>query len=87
MSDAEVKLLMFLAFVLGAVAGAVIMFFVARKNPEWVQSVYEKQKLASRQVLAPAEEKVAELQKKLDAMELDKKIEAKFRELMGKSNG
>lgn len=68
----------------GVAIGAVVMFFVARKNPEWVQETYQKQKNATRVVLSPVEEKLAEAQKKLDELELDKKIDAKVKELMGK---
>lgn len=72
--------LMVLIFVLGAVVGAVIMFFVAQKNPKWIQDIYEKQKGVTsdvRQELDAAKQKIADL-------ELDKKIEAKFKELTGK---
>jgi gas vesicle protein len=69
--------------ILGAIAGAVIMFFVAQKNPEWVQSTYQKQRAASMQ----GTEKVAELEKKLADMEIDKTIAAKVAEAIAKLKG
>ena len=70
-------------FLLGAVAGAVIMFFVARKNPEWVEETYQKQRALSMQ----GTEEVDKLRKVVADMEIDKKIEAKFAELQAKLKG
>ena len=68
----------------GAIIGAIVMLFVARKNPEWVQEIYEKQKNASRKVLSPVEQELAETKAKLEALELDKKVEAKAIEIYNK---
>lgn len=64
----------------GAVAGAVVMFFVARKNPEWVQSIYEKQKGFTGSV----EDKLREAEAKIASLELDKVINAKVQEALDK---
>lgn len=68
-------------FAFGAVAGALIMFFVARKNPEWVQEIYEKQK----GITKDARTELEELRAKVADLELDKKIEEKARELLAKA--
>lgn len=67
----------------GAAIGAVIMFFVAQKNPEWVQGTYQKQRSASMQ----GTDKLAELQAKLDALELDRKVTEKVNEVISKLKG
>lgn len=68
-------------FILGAIAGAIIMFFVARKNPKWVEDTYQAQRGLSMQ----GTEKIAELEKKIADLELDKKIEEKAKELLAKA--
>ena len=78
--SAEAILMYFGIFILGAVAGATIMFFVARKNPEWVQSIYDKQKQLTGDVRAELEA----AKQKLADLELDKKIEAKIKEMLPK---
>lgn len=72
------------ALLIGVAGGAVGMFFFAQKNPKWVQEIYEKQKNATRPVLSPVEQKLAEAEKKLADLELDKKIEEKINQLKGK---
>ena len=69
--------------VIGAIAGAVIMFFVAQHNPEWVQSTYQKQRAVSMQ----GTDKIAELEKKLADADLAKTIEAKVAEAIAKLKG
>jgi uncharacterized membrane protein YdjX (TVP38/TMEM64 family) len=69
--------------VIGAVFGAIIMFFVAQKNPEWVQSTYQKQ----RKLSMDGTEEVDRLKKQVAEMELEKKIEAKIAELQAKIKG
>ena len=66
--------------IIGAIAGAVIMFFVAQKNPEWVQSTYQKQRSISMQ----GTEKVAELEAKVKELELAKLVEEKVKEALSK---
>ena len=67
-------------FVVGAVAGATVMFFVARKNPEWIQEMYNKQK----GITSDVRKELDEAKAKLAALELDKQIEAKIKELLPK---
>lgn len=67
----------------GAVGGAVGMFFIARKNPEWVQKTYEKQK----GLTSDARKELEELRAKVADMELDKKVEAKVQEIIAKLKG
>jgi hypothetical protein len=70
-------------FLFGAVAGAIIMFFVARKNPEWVQEIYEKQK----GITKDARTELEELRAKVAEQELAKVIEAKVQEAIAKLKG
>ena len=70
-------------FLFGAVAGAIIMFFVARKNPEWVQEIYEKQK----GITKDARTELDELRAKVAEQELVKVIEAKVQEAIAKLKG
>ena len=70
-------------FAFGAVAGALIMFFVARKNPEWVQEIYEKQK----GITKDARTELEELRAKVAEQELAKVIEAKVQEAIAKLKG
>lgn len=52
--------------VIGAVAGAIIMFFVARKNPKWVEDTYQAQRAVSMQ----GTEEVDKLKKQLADVQL-----------------
>jgi len=70
-------------FLFGVVAGAIIMFFVARKNPEWVQEIYEKQK----GITKDARTELDELRAKVAEQELVKVIEAKVQEAIAKLKG
>lgn len=76
--SSDMYALLALVFALGAVVGAIILFFVAQKNPKWVQDVYEKQKGLTSQVRNVAEEKLAEAQKELADLKLDKLIDEKI---------
>ena len=69
-----------LKFVVGLLAGALVMFFVARKNPEWIQSMYAKQRGLSMK----GTEEVEKLQAKVAEFELDKKITEKATEIYNK---
>ena len=68
-------------FVVGLLAGAIVMFFVARKNPEWVQEMYNRQKGITSDVRKELEEAKA----KIADMELDKRIEEKAKEILAKA--
>jgi hypothetical protein len=59
--------------IIGAIGGAVGMFFIAQKNPEWVQSTYQKQRAISMQ----GTEEVDKLRAQVKELELDKLIEGK----------
>lgn len=67
----------------GVVGGAVGMFFIARKNPEWVQKIYEKQK----GMTSDARKELEELRAKVADAELDKKIDAKIQDFVSKLRG
>lgn len=54
----------------GAVAGAIIMFFVARKNPKWVEDTYQAQRAASMQ----GTEEIDKLKKQLADVQLAQTI-------------
>lgn len=69
--------------VIGAVGGAIIMFFVAQKNPEWIQSTYQKQRVASMQ----GTEEIDKLKKQIADMELAKTIDEKVKEALAKIKG
>lgn len=69
--------------VIGAVAGAIVMFFVAQKNPEWIQSTYQKQRAVSMQ----GTEEVDKLKAKVQELEMSKLIEEKVKEALSKIKG
>ena len=75
---------LFLICVICVAGGMIGMFFIARKNPEWVQKIYEQQKGITRDVRTGVQKELDEAKAKLAELELDKKIEAKIKELMGK---
>lgn len=58
----------------GSVAGAVIMFFVARKNPKWIEDTYQAQRALSMK----GTEEVDRLKEQIKELELDKLIEGKL---------
>lgn len=60
-------------FIFGAIAGAIIMFFVARKNPKWVEETYQKQRGLSMQ----GTEELEKLRKQVADMEIEKLISSK----------
>lgn len=70
-------------FIIGAVAGAIIMFFVARKNPKWVEETYQAQRALSMQ----GTEEVERLRKTVAEMELTKLVESKVAEAIAKLKG
>jgi hypothetical protein len=69
--------------VIGAVGGAIVMFFVAQHNPEWVQSTYQKQRGISMQ----GTEEIDKLKAQLKEVELAKVIETKVAEALAKLKG
>jgi predicted ATPase with chaperone activity len=75
-----IEYLLDLRILIGALAGAIGMFFYAQKNPEWVQKLYQKQRGLSMQ----GTEEIDKLKKQIADMELDKRIEEKFKALQGK---
>lgn len=83
--DEIIKYLFDFRIVLGAIAGAIIMFFVARKNPKWIEDTYQQQK----EVLSTTElsEKLKAAEKQIADMELDSKIMAKATEIYEKMKG
>jgi CRISPR/Cas system-associated exonuclease Cas4 (RecB family) len=58
---------------LGIPIGMVIMLFIARKNPKWIEDVYQKQRALSMQ----GTEEVEKLKAQVKELELDKLIEGK----------
>lgn len=71
--DELIKYLFDLRIVLGAIIGAVIMFFVARKNPKWVEDTYQQQRALSMQ----GTEEVDKLKKQIAELEIEKFISSK----------
>lgn len=68
---------------IGAIGGGIGMFFIAQRNPEWVQSAYQKQRGTSMQ----GTEEVDKLKKQIADMELAKTIETKVQEALAKLKG
>jgi uncharacterized membrane protein YdjX (TVP38/TMEM64 family) len=71
------------AFLVGAVAGAIIMFFVARKNPKWVEDTYQSQRALSMQ----GTEEIDKLRKQVAEMELVKLVESEVQKAVAKLKG
>ena len=59
--------------VIGAVGGAIGMFFIARQNPKWIEDTYQKQRAVSMQ----GTEEIDKLKAQVKELELDKLIEGK----------
>jgi len=80
-----IRYLVDVRIILGAIIGAVIMFFVARKNPKWIEDTYQQQK----EILSTTElaEKLKAAEKQIAAMELNDKIVAKATEVFNKLQG
>ena len=64
----------------GAAVGAIVMFFVAQKNPEWIQSTYQKQRAVSMQ----GTEEVDKLKAQVKELEMSKLSEEKVKEALSK---
>ena len=60
---------------IGAVIGAVIMFFIAKNSPEWVQKFFLQQKENVTGVLAQTQKALDDANKKIQAMEIQKMIQ------------
>lgn len=66
--------------VFGTIGGAIGMFFIARKNPKWVQDIYEKQKGITsdvRKELEEAKAKLARIELKDQIVEILKELKEK----------
>jgi hypothetical protein len=68
----------------GICIGVVIMYFVAKNNPEWVQKFYKQQVDNVQGLPAAAQEKLAQAEKIIADAELEKKVTDILAKIQGK---